>query len=525
MIVEITRWIAVLTLLVYIVFLLKTELHMMQLNSYFNTRYFKWLKENFTAHYSVIRLLIVLTAVLFVWIDFVAVPIGLIALSIWGTIRLVRQKAKKKLDFTPRAIRLFATEIILTLLLVLLAFLLTQSTGYSILPLAIIAAFSFIVIILANTLVRPVEQAINRWYIRDAKKKIKDHSNLIKIGITGSYGKTSVKHFLHAILSEKYNVLMTPGSFNTTLGVVRTIREYLQPIHEVFIAEMGAKKIGDVREICEIVVPKYGILTAIGPQHLETFGSLDNVKKAKCEVITCLPADGAGFVNFDDLTADDIPTGVKSKIVSFSVHAGIGYRAENIAYKNTGMSFDVFLKNEKILSIETRLLGEHNVSNLLACCAIALELGVEGYLIAKAVKRIEAVAHRLEVKKLPNGVTIIDDAFNSNPVGSKMALEALKRFEGKRKIVITPGMIELGEKEYELNHEFGKRIAENCDIAVLVGKNRTQPIQEGIRSTHFPIENLHVCKDLTEANDRVKSLMKEGDIVLYENDLPDTFNE
>jgi UDP-N-acetylmuramoyl-tripeptide--D-alanyl-D-alanine ligase len=499
---------------------------MMQQNSYFNTRYLKWLKENFAFHYNPIRWLIVFTGILLVFVHFILVPIALIILSVWGTVRLIRQKAKKKLDFTPRASRLFVTEIILTLLLIDLVFLITGNIGYSILPLSLIAAFSCIVILLANILIKPVEQAINRWYINDARKKIRTYSNLIKIGITGSYGKTSVKHFLYAILSEKYNVLMTPGSFNTTLGVVRTIREYLQPIHEIFIVEMGAKKIGDVREICEIVEPKYGILTAVGPQHLESFGSLANIKKAKFEVITGLPADGAGFVNLDDVANDDIPSSVQSKIVSFAVrNQQVDYKAENIAYKNLGMSFDVFRKNEPVMTVETRLLGEHNVSNLLACCAIALELGVEKYKIEKAIKGIEAVSHRLEVKKLPNGIIVIDDAFNSNPVGSRMALEALKRFEGKRKIVITPGMIELGEKENELNFEFGKRIAENCDFAVLVGKNRTKPIQEGIKSTRFPLENLFVCKDLTAANEQVKSLMKEGDVVLYENDLPDTFNE
>jgi UDP-N-acetylmuramoyl-tripeptide--D-alanyl-D-alanine ligase len=369
-----------------------------------------------------------------------------------------------------------------------------------------------------------VETAINRWYIRDAKKKMQHYPNLTVIAITGSFGKTSVKHFLQSILSEQYNVLITPGSFNTTLGVVRTIRGQLQPLHEVFIVEMGAKKRGDVAEICSIVHPQYGVITAIGAQHLETFGTVENVKKAKMEVITALPASGVGFINADHLAAAGVPAEVKAKVLSFAVQSDADYCAKNITCTNKGMAFEVHSRQGKQLSVETALLGEHNVSNLLACCAVALELGVEKYKIEKAVKSIRAVAHRLEVKALPNGVTVVDDAFNSNPVGSKMALEALQRMEGKRKIVITPGMIELGEKEYALNYAFGQAIARNCDIAALVGVHRTKPIQEGIKSTGFPDEHLVVCKNLTEANNYVKSIMQPGDVVLYENDLPDTFN-
>ena len=525
MILEIVKYLSVVSLFAYVILLLKQELHMMQLNSYFNSRYAKWLKENIASRFDLVKVAVVLAATLFCFFPSIFLPVVLIGISIWGCFQLIKYKAKKKLDFTSRATRLFAVEIIVVISAVITVFFFTNSIQYSVLPLVIAVAFSFLVIILSNLLITPVEVMINQWYINDAKKKIRSYTNLIKVGITGSYGKTSVKYFLHSILSEKYNVLMTPGSFNTTLGVVRTIREYLQPTHEVFIVEMGAKKIGDVNEICEIVMPHYGILTAIGPQHLETFGSLENIITGKFEIITSLPSDGVGFVNFDTITSNIFPENIKCKLITFGVHSPAEYTAANIIYKGIGMSFEVQREGEKMLVVETKLLGEHNVSNLLSCCALALELKVEKYQIEKAIKSIESVSHRLEVKKLPNGITIIDDAFNSNPVGSKMALEALKRFEGKRKIVITPGMIELGSKEYELNFEFGKSIAANCDFAVLVGTNRTKPIQDGIKSVNFPKENLFVCKNLAEANEKVKSIMKEGDVVLYENDLPDTFNE
>ena len=466
----------------------------MQQNSYFNVRYLKWAKGNFWSRYDVIR-------------------------------SISKKNEKIKLHFTPRAIRLFIAEILIAAAVIIASFLLTKNPLCIVVSEIVLIICSFAVIMLANLCVAPIEKALCRWYINDARKKLQQHDSLIKIAITGSYGKTSVKHFLYDILSEKYSVLMTPGSFNTPLGVTRTIREQLQPIHEVFIAEMGAKQTGDIQEICDIVKPKYGILTSVGLQHLETFGSFENVKKTKLEIIAALPSEGVGYVNFDNLSSADIPGETKAEIRSFAVHSAADFTAKNIVYGNRGMSFDVFLREEKILTLETKLLGEHNISNLLACCAIALHLGVEKYKIEKAARHIQPVRHRLEVKKLPNGITVIDDAFNSNPVGSQMALEALKRFEGNKKIVITPGMIELGEKEYELNYEFGKNIAAHCDIAVLVGTKQTKPIQDGIKATDFPPENLFVCKSLNEANEQAKKIMQAGDVVLYENDLPDTFNE
>ncbi|MDR2802325.1 MAG: UDP-N-acetylmuramoyl-tripeptide--D-alanyl-D-alanine ligase [Prevotellaceae bacterium] len=523
--IEIINVLAVLCLFCYLVLVLKKELHMLQLNSYFNTRYAKWYKENFRSHCDIVKAAVVVVCVLLGCWDYWFLSAAGVLLSGVGIGTLGRQKAKKKLDFTKRAVRLFAMALLLSAAALVLTFAATQNIRQAAWPLAALIAFSFVAMLFANTLMQPLEAAINRWYVNDAKKKIKNYPNLTVVAITGSYGKTSVKHFLQSILSEQYSVLITPGSFNTTMGVVRTVREQLQPIHEVFVVEMGAKKAGDVAEICRIVRPQYGVITAVGAQHLETFGTVENVKKAKLEIISALPAAGTGFINAADIAPADLPADVKANVVSFGVEKGADYCARNIVYAGKGMSFDVYRSGEKLLTLETTLLGEHNVSNLLVCCAVALTLGLEKYKIEKAVKGIRAVAHRLEVKVLPNGVTVIDDAFNSNPVGSKMALEALKRMEGKRKIIITPGMIELGAEEAERNCAFGRAIAGNCDIAVLVGVHRTQPIQEGIQSAGFPVENMVVCKNLKEANDYVKSIMQPGDVVLYENDLPDTFNE
>lgn len=525
MIIEVARYISLFSLAAYLILVLRYELHMMQLNSYYGLRYFRWLKENYTFAYDAAKLLTILVGSLAYLLGSLEAMIALVGVSVWGVVRLARRKQKKKLDYTFRASLLFATEIAVVVILVIGAYSLADSIQYGAVAIVFAFALSPVVVVMSNVLILPVMSKINNWYIHDARKKLNNLSGVVRIGITGSYGKTSTKHFLHRILSEKYNVLMTPGSYNTTLGVVRTIREQLRPTHEVFLVEIGAKKTGDVREICDIVKPQYGIVTAIGSQHLETFGSLEKIRNEKLELVSCLPQDGAAFIGLDSTIAGGVSETTKARVITYAIHPGADYIASNITYEKEGMSFDVESAEKRVLSVKTSLLGDHNVSNLLASCAVALELGIEAFRIEKAISEIESVPHRLEIKRLPKGITIIDDAFNANPVGSRMALDVLKRFRGDRKMIITPGMIELGVKEYELNFEFGSNIARACDLVFLVGDKRTRAIRDGILACGFPLKNIYVCDNLTEVNKKVKNIMKTGDVILYENDLPDNYNE
>ena len=334
---EIVKYFSGFLLFAYVILLLKEETHMLQLNSYFNSRYIKWLRENFVSRFGKIKLAIIFFSAFFSLFNPLVFPILLILATLWGIIELITKKAKKKLDFTPRAIRLFSIEIAIVLFIIGCVFFSANSINIEVSILLFVIIFPFLVLLIANGIASPFEALINKWYVNDAKRKISKHTDLIKIGITGSYGKTSVKHFLHKILSEKYNVLMTPGSFNTTMGVVRTIREYLQPNHELFIVEMGAKRIGDIKEICNIVDPRYGILTSVGPQHLESFGSLENIKVAKLEIINCLTTGGVGFVNLDSINSNELPKSLRAKIISFSINSNSDYKAINIAYRGVGM--------------------------------------------------------------------------------------------------------------------------------------------------------------------------------------------
>ena len=274
--------------------------HMLQLNSYRPERYKKWCLDNDKKLVNIPRLL-PFVCVLTLWLadkvelwvmyGVCAAVLLLTAILNWP------RKAKKPLVVTARVKRLFVTQGLLCAG-VLCLILLPAHRGVALIGVAGMVVWLFTGV--ANLINTPLEKAIADGYVKDAKRRLETMPNLTVVGITGSYGKTSVKNFMAALLAVKYNVLMTPGSYNTTMGVVRTIREMLRPSHEIFIAEMGAKQSGDIKEICDLVHPTYGILTSIGEQHLETFGSVENIVATKFELVDAIPADGMAFLNYDN---------------------------------------------------------------------------------------------------------------------------------------------------------------------------------------------------------------------------------
>ena len=328
------------------------------------------------------------------------------------------------------------------------------------------------------------------------------------------------------MLEEKYYTLMPPGSYNTPMGITRVVREQLKPIHQVFVAEMGAKQPGDIEELCELVAPKYGMITALGECHLESFGSFENIINTKFELMDALPEDGIAVLNFDDPAIRANAHRVKCPVISYGVNGDdLDFWAEDIRYLDRGMEFTLRSKDGAAEELRTRLLGVHNVLNIVGAAAMARQLGVSYKQIRRAVSALAPVEHRLELKTTANGLHIIDDAFNSNPVGAAAAMEVLSKIEGGKKFLITPGMVELGEKEYEENKKFGAEAAAACDYIALVGEKQTQPIKEGILEAGFPEDHLFVAANLNDANTYVYGKMEKGDYVLYENDLPDTYNE
>lgn len=378
-----------------------------------------------------------------------------------------------------------------------------------------------ILILLANGINHPIEKKIDQYYIDDAARILREMPDLKIIGVTGSYGKTSVKYYLSALLSTQYNVLHTPGNYNTTLGVVRTIRENMKPFHEIFICEMGAREVGDIKEICDLVHPDYGIITSIGPQHLQSFHTIENIVSTKFELADAVPATGKVFLNYDNEYIRN--AGTDKNTVSYGVTAeNADFRAYDIAVSPRGSSFKMKDESGKEYEFYTKLVGSHNVQNIAGAIAVAHTLGIPMEKLLYPVKQLESVPHRLQLVKQGDRI-LLDDAYNSNKNGFEAALDTLAMFKELR-ILLTPGMVELGEKQYDENKEVGVYAADKCDYAVLVGREQTKPIQDGLLEAGFPKNRMIPVDDLQEAFRMVNAIPGEKQkVILIENDLPDNY--
>ena len=355
------------------------------------------------------------------------------------------------------------------------------------------------------------------------EKKLAAMPDLHKVGITGSYGKTSMKFYLSELLSSQYETLKTPESFNTPMGVTITVRRDLKPTHEYFICEMGARRVHEIKELCGIANPHDGIITSVGPQHLETFGSIENVVNTKFELADCVKANGGKiYLNYDNELIR-AKVGEYPNAVTYGTTEGSMWRGSDVTVSDRGTEFTVTAPDGKSCRFGTKLLGEHSVQNLLGAIAYACGTGIPMEKLVLPVKRIAAVPHRLQLLDKGGGVTYIDDAYNSNPSGCRAALAVLGLFDACR-ILVTPGMVELGAKQAELNFEFGQEAAKACDYIVLVGKAQTQPIYDGIKDAGFDMEKVYVADGLNDALAKANSYPTDKKkVVLLENDLPDNY--
>jgi UDP-N-acetylmuramoyl-tripeptide--D-alanyl-D-alanine ligase len=330
---------------------------------------------------------------------------------------------------------------------------------------------------------------------------------------------------LGTLLSQRYRTLVTPHSYNTPMGVARVIREQMTGREEVFVAEMGARRRGDITEMCELVSPKYGLVTSVGPQHLETFGTLENVARTKYELIESLPPDGWAFFPSDNELCLELyrETPGNKALFGFDGHGEpLFMTARDVQTTAEGSAFTLADGAGNSARCVTRLLGRHNIINILGCAAVAAKLGLSLPEIAAGVARIEPVEHRLQLIPTGNGVTVIDDAFNASPDGARAALEALAAFPG-RKIVVTPGLVELGEAEERENVIFGRRMADVADIVLLVSRNGAA-MARGLEENGFSGRIIRV-KNLDEASRELAGITRAGDVVLFENDLPDHYEQ
>ncbi len=520
-------------LLIYLLYKSKRALQMLQQNYYDEShRYLLWLAKNFKKVFlnlDIICLLFIIFFYIDVEVQYIIGIFSLLYIILWYIYYHQEKKITTKipLKFTARIKRLYLTEIILYLIISVVMILnyVPALVPLYYLMLGLLVYFDYLVVLIINYLNWPVEKLVYWHYKKEATKKLA-MMKIPVIGITGSYGKTSCKNIINDILSVKYNPFATPKNFNTTYGLINSINNYLDRYSDLFIAEMGAFKVGEIKKTCDLMHPKYGILTTIGEAHLESFGSRKNIQKGKFELIESLPNDGLGILNGDDKWQTDYDLkNKKCHLLWIGIdNPNVDARALNIKLSSSGMTFDVSFKgDDKLYPFQSRLLGRHNVYNLLTGILLGHELGMSYEELRRGVAMIHQIEHRLELKKVV-GLNIIDDAYNSNPVGSKRALEVLSMMPGT-KVVVTPGMVELGSKQYQYNKNFGTQIAEVSDYVILVGKEQTKPIKDGLLEKKYREDNIYIINDVKDAFKILKRIDDGNVYVLLENDLPDLFNE
>ena len=359
------------------------------------------------------------------------------------------------------------------------------------LPIAVLALLLFdilfpIVISAVVLLLQPLAVLGRNRIIKKAKKKREQFKNLLVIGVTGSYGKTSTKEFLATILSEKFKVLKTKEHQNAEIGIARCILDELDESYEVFVVEMAAYNRGGIKLLCDIAKPKIGVLTGINEQHMATFGSQENIIKAKYELIESLPEDGVAFFNAKNKYCSELYE--KTKIKKF------------------------------LYGKEAELMGTENI---LGAAVVARELGMAQEEISRIVEKIKNKTGGFQLKEGINGLKIIDATYSANPDGVMVHLEYLKSFPGK-KVIVMPCLIELGKSSKEVHKRIGKKIGEVCDLAIITTGDRFKEIQAGVKMAEArprPVEVLFMG-DPKEIFKKIKSTTKPGDVVLLESRVP-----
>lgn len=462
-----------------VLFPIKLQLHVLQLEGYSAKRFLKWLMQN---HF------------------------------------LRSLQKKKPLVWTQKAKSIYTLALTY---LVLLLFLLTNKYLFlGLFTWFLLFTQPYIFLLLGLITLRPYEY-FNRIRVKKLIKakisKLKK-GGLVVIGITGSYGKTTTKNYLYEFLKTKFQVLKTPESYNTLFGIYQVVDLELDEHYDFFICEMGAYKRGEIKELCDVLLPDHGILIGINEQHLERFGSLENTTKAKFELIEALPKNGLKVINGDDpiikgsyktYVADPIFYGSASSINSIS---GIAQKDGRISCRMCleGKSFE--LKNLKII-------GSGNISNALAASVMASSLCINHASIKKTLEELNPVAHRLEISTKSDGTIVIDDAYSSNVAGFKVALDVLASFGQRYKILVTPGIVELGAATESVHRDLSVLAEKICDYCIFVGDNiRTRSLAQA-----FPQKKHMFIDSITELAKAIKQLNTQTPVVLIENDLPENY--
>jgi UDP-N-acetylmuramoyl-tripeptide--D-alanyl-D-alanine ligase len=423
------------------------------------------------------------------------------------------KNAKKKLVMTQRVKRILLVAYVLT---IVLAFALSRISSF--LYVIITIQLLPILIVVGNCLLSPIEKNIQKKFLNEAKEKLEKIKPVV-IGITGSFGKTSTKHILAHVLSGNLSVLFTPRSVNTEMGITRVIRENLMEQHKYFVVEMGAYFKGSIAKLCKFVNPKHGIITAVGEAHYEYFKTRETVASAKFELGEWVTKNnGTLIVNNSQIEDRLIP----KNMPMIKVGNGTGVYATDINQMNDKLSFTLCRNGEKY-QVVAPIYGLHQVNNIVLAIEMSLRLGMDMDTILAKLHSLPQINHRLEALKQDGNIMIIDDAFNSNFEGFKSGLELLQSLQAGRRILITPGMVELGKLHNSMHYEIGKIAGKKVDVALVVAANRIPTFLKGFKETASEGTLLMQVKSFSDAKDWTKTNLRAGDVVLLENDLPDVY--
>ncbi len=536
-----TFWMVIacsLTNVILMIFSAYKFLHILQLSSYKMKGYFGWIKEDKGSQWGRLIMLsflscaaLLITNVLLE--DFFVYKImtyfGLIFYVIFCIIYIVNQYSnpqKTELKYTNRMTRLVVVfsvlVFIITMLLLNLSFLYIPYFKFG--AIGLIPMFIPLLICISFYITYPFEIWNNKRFVRKAQFRLEQRKDLIKIGITGSFGKTSVKNILATLLSKKYKVCHSPQSYNTPLGISKTVLNHMKDSDEIFIAEMGARYTGDIKELCDIVKPEIGIITGIGNQHLLTFGSEENLIKTKGELVDFVSAaNGKMFFNGDCEKCSILLDNCKCDcVISNPFVKNANLYAKDIIYNARGTEFSLVYQ-DKVYKTHTALLGKHNISNIILCVEVCLSLGLSIQDIVAGIELLVPSSHRLAIVPSTNSLIVIDDAYNASVEGSRAALEVLKSYKST-KIVITPGLVELGNMQYQSNKELGEALASCADYVIINGTTNYDALYAGLKAGNMKEENILRSGSLKQATTLLADISKPGDVVLFENDLPDNYS-
>ncbi len=423
---------------------------------------------------------------------------------------------KNKLVFTKRMVRAICLHVVICTILLFCIFI-YSSLGLGFLWTLMVYLFSPLLLMLAHIFMLPIENLIKLYYIKKAKKKL-SQKNCKIIGITGSFGKTSTKNILKALLEKSFKVCATPLNYNTEMGLTKTILEHLDD-EDFLIAEMGARHKGDIKKLCDIAKPEIAIITTVGLQHVQTFGSLEVIEETKSEIIENSWADASVFVNCDSPSSNRIYHACKKNKFACNRYKTYAY-ASDVTFDENGSKFILNLDGDA-LNVKTKLLGRCNVDNIVLASAVAYFLGISKIDIIDAIKNLTPTQHRLELIKNKD-VCVLDDAYNSNLTGAKEALSVMSTFKG-RKIVVTPGFVELGVEAGKENFTLGASIADVADYVIIMNEINKNFLLSGLISHNFDRSKIFFASTREQQKKILATLTCEKAVILFENDLPDNY--